>query len=322
MSFSSNAKEEMIRLPLGKNCCMLSELSALTMTNGSLQFLGGGRVRVTWRMESAGLAKRMFMLLRERLQMNATVQYVRTSRYGGKRVSVLTVENEEAQRLLLALHMMEEDPEGGISLRRTSPRHTLTRQCCARAFLRGAYLGCGTMSTPEKGYHLEWVCQDAALRQSVIRVLEKLELPVHEHQRGEQKIIYLKSAQQISDCLAMMGASGAMLEMENIRIRKQLHSQVNRAAGCDEHNTERSLAAAESQTAWIHALALRQGLDSLPQALREAARLRIDHPEASLQELGQLAQPPVGKSAMGNRLRRLKEISESSDSVNDEVNQL
>lgn len=309
MSFSTNTKAEMIRLPLGKKCCMLSELSALTMTSGSLSLKGGGRVRVTWRVESAALAKRIFMLLRERLQVNASLQYIRTSRYGSKRISVLTLEDEDAQRLLLDLHMMEEDAVGGISLRRTSPRHTLTRQCCARSFLRGAYLGCGTMSTPEKGYHMEWVAGDSALRQSIVRVLERLELPVHEHIRNDQHVIYLKGAQQISDTLTMMGASGAMMQLENIRIQKQMHGNANRAANCDEHNTDRTVNAADRQMEAIHLIAVSCGLDQLPPALQQAARLRMSQPEASLTELGLLMDPPLGKSGMNNRMRRLMEIA-------------
>ena len=150
MSFASNVKEELLRLPLGKNCCMLSELSALTQTSGSLSLRGGGHVRVTWRVESAALARRIFLLIRSRLGLTPTLHFVQHSRLGGQRTCVLTLEDQDAEKLLLALHMMEQDETGSISLKRTAPRHSMTRQCCRRAFLRAAFLGSGTMSSPKK----------------------------------------------------------------------------------------------------------------------------------------------------------------------------
>ena len=128
MSFSSTTKEELIRLPLGKACCMLSELSALTQTSGSLSLRGGGRVRVTYRVESAALARRIFMLLRQRLSVTPSLHFVQSARLGGQRTCVLTVEDQDAQKLLLALHMMEQDDEGNISLRRTAPRPSSRRR--------------------------------------------------------------------------------------------------------------------------------------------------------------------------------------------------
>ena len=153
MSFSSLAKEELLRLPLGKNCCVMSELSALVQTSGSLQLRGGGRVRVTFRVESAGLARRIFRLLGAGLELTPRLHFVQHARLGGRRSCVLTLEDEAAQKLLLSLHMMERGEDGGVTLRRTTPRHPMTRQCCRRSFLRGVFLGAGTMSDPEKDYH-------------------------------------------------------------------------------------------------------------------------------------------------------------------------
>ena len=204
MSFSSMAKDELIRLPLGKECCMLSELSALTQTSGSLAFRGLGRVQVTYRVENAALARRIFLLLRTRLGMTARLHFVQHTRLGGRRSCVLTLGDQDSQTLLLALHMMEQDEEGHISLRHTAPRHPMTRQCCRRAFLRGAFLGCGSVTSPEKGYHFEWVAEDQSLRQTLDRLLEKSGLPVHEHVRRGQNVIYLKGAQEITDMLALI----------------------------------------------------------------------------------------------------------------------
>lgn len=267
MSFSSDTKQELMRLPLGKNCCMLTELSALTQTSGSLSFRGRGRMRVTWRMESAALARRLFLLLRGRLSVTPKIHFVQHNRLGGGRVSVLTVDDEDAQKLLLALNMMERDEEGNISLQRTAPRHSVTRQCCRKAFLRATFLGCGTMSTPEKGYHLEWVAGDEALKTNLMKMLEKAELPVRCHERKGKQVVYVKGAQQVSDLLAMMGASGAMLQMENIRIQKQMRGEANRATNCDEYNAMRTVNASEKQVEDIKLISIHRGLHSLPPTL-------------------------------------------------------
>ena len=117
-------------------------------------------------------------------------------------------------------------------------------------------------------------------------------------------MVYLKSAQTIADVLALMGAHNAVMKMENIRITKQLRGNVNRAANCDEHNTERLLNASDRQLAAIRKITIEQGLSTLPPALREIARLRLERPE-----LGKLLDPPVGKSGVNHRLRRLEQIA-------------
>lgn len=309
MSFSSKAKEELIRLPLGKSCCSLSELSALTQTSGSLALRGAGRVQVTYRVESAALARRIFLLLRTRLDIVAKLHYVQNARLGGRRSCVLTLGDQDSQRLLLALHMMEQDEDGALSLRRTVPRHPMTRQCCRRAFLRGAFLGAGSMTSPEKGYHFEWVADDDGLMKTITRLLEKSDLPAHTFQRKGRQVVYLKGAQQIADALALMGASASVLEMENIRITKQMRADANRASNCDEHNSEKMLNAAEKQIEAIKLISIQRGLFTLPPGLQEMARLRLEHTSLSLTELGQMMTPPVGKSGVNHRMRRLMEVA-------------
>ena len=249
------------------------------------------------------------MLLRSRLNITPTLHFVQSNRLGGQRTCVLSIEEQDAQKLLLALHMMEQDEEGNISLRRTAPRHPMTRQCCRRAFMRAAFLGAGTMTSPEKEYHFEWIAQEPTLRQTLRKLLEKSGLPVHEHVRKGVHVIYLKGAQQISDTLALMGASGALLQMENIRIQKQMRGDANRASNCDEHNSEKMISAAMQQIEAIKLISIHQGLSSLSPALEKIARLRLEHTEMSLTELGQLLDPPVGKSGVNHRMRRLMEIA-------------
>ena len=223
---------------------------------------------------------------------------------------MLTLGTEDTRTLLNALHMAETDENGQMHLRRTVPRHPMTRQCCRRAFLRGAFLGAGTLTHPEKEYHFEWKAEDDRLADMLEKLLEKCELPCRSYLRKGQRVIYLKGAQQVSDILAVMGAGSSVLEMENIRIHKQLRAAATRAANCDEHNSEKMLDAGQKQAEAIRRISLARGLFTLPPALREVARLRVENPDMSLQELGEMMDPPVGKSGVNHRLRRLMEIAQ------------
>ena len=309
-SFSAGVKEELNRLPLGKACCMLSEISALTQTSGHLAFRGGGWISVSYRLDNAGTARRLFQLLKKRLNAAPKLHFVQTRQLGGRRSCVLTLGTEDTRALLNALHMTETDEDGQMHLKRTVPRHPMTRQCCRRAFLRGAFLGAGTLTNPEKSYHFEWKAEDDRLAETLEKLLEKCELPYQSYIRKGQQVIYLKGAQQISDILAVMGAGSSVLEMENIRINKQLRAAATRASNCDEHNSEKMLDAGQKQAEAIRKISLSTGLFTLPPALREVARLRVENPDLSLKELGEMMDPPVGKSGVNHRLRRLMKIAE------------
>ena len=308
-SFSARVREELIRLPVGKSCCMLSEISAMTQTSGHLAFRGGGTVAVSYRLEDTGAARRLFLLLKKRLGVNPSLHFTQTSRLGGRRTCVLTLGGEDTRKLLSALHMAETDDSGMMHLKRTVPRHPMTRQCCRRAFLRGAFLGAGTVSNPEKGYHLEWKAEDETLPRTMERLLGKCALPFHLYVRKGQQVIYLKGAQQIADILALMGAGQSVLDFEETRVQKQVRAAAVRAANCDEYNGEKMLDAAQKQAEVIRKLSLKQGLFTLPPALREVARLRLENPELSLKELGEMMEKPVGKSGVNHRMRRLMEIA-------------
>ena len=308
-SFAASVRAELIRLPAGRSCCMLSEISALTQTSGHLAFRGGGWFSVQYRLDDAGVARRLFMLLKKRLNVNPVLHFTQSSRMASQKTCVLTLNGEDARTLLFALHMMETDENGETHLKRTVPRHPMTRQCCRRAFLRGAFLGAGTMTGPDRAYHFEWLAEDDTLASALEKLLDKCGLPYHEYLRKGRRIVYLKGAQQIADMLALMGASGSMLEMENIRIQKQMRAAATRASNCDEHNGERMLDAAEQQALAIRAISLKIGLFTLPPTLQSLARARLENQDLSLKQLGEMMDPPLSKNAVNHRMRRLMEIA-------------
>ena len=310
-SFSARVKNELIRLPLGKPCCQLSEISALTQTSGHLSFRGGGWFTVSYRLENAGTARRLFQLLKKRLGVNPTLHFVQTAQWGGRRTCVLSLNPNDSRILLESLHMTETDEDGQVHLKRTVPRHPMTRQCCRRAFLRGAFLGAGTVSDPEKDYHFEWKTEDEEMLRTLEKLLEKCAMPCRTYSRKGKHVVYFKAAQEIADLLTLTGAVQSVLDLENTRIRKQLRAQATRASNCDEHNGEKMLDTAQRQAEAIRQISLKQGLFTLPPALQEIARLRLENPELSLKELGEMMDPPLSKSGVNHRLRRLMEIAET-----------
>ena len=302
MSFSSQVKEELLRIHPEKHCCMLSELSALTQACASLRLAGGGRLRVVYAVESAPLAKRIFLLLKKRLEITPVLEFSRQKRLGGRRVCLLTVGEADGRRLLLALRMLREGPEGAVY--RGVPRAVTTRRCCRAAFVRGAFLGAGAVTAPEKGYHLEFRASDNRA-DTLLNILEKSGISASVAQRRGDEIVYMKRGDDVAACLALMGAHGALLEMENMRITRESRSQANRARNCDEANLKKQLSAAARQAEAIRAYSLAHSLAALPPELQEIGRARMLHPEASLEDLGQMLAPPLGKSGANHRMRKL-----------------
>lgn len=235
---------------------------------------------------------------------------VQHARLGGRTSCVLTLQDEDARKLLAALQMMELQTDGTWSLKRTSPRLPLTRQCCRRSFLRGLFLGSGSISAPEKDYYLELMPGDEAETQAALKLMEKCGVPAKVHIRKGRSVVYIKNVQGLEDLLALMGASQSMMKLENLRITRQMRGNINRASNCDDHNYERAVTAGEQQAERIKQIALKDGLSSLSMPLRQIAELRMAHPDSSLTELGQMLQPPVGKSGVNHRLQRLMALAD------------
>ena len=305
MSFSAQVKQELIRVRPEKHCCMLSELSALTQTCASLRLTGGGRVRLVYETENPALAKRIFLLLKKRMEITPALEFKRHKRLGGRRASVLTVTEGDTRRLLVALRMLTESEAGAVY--RGIPRTAMSRRCCRAAFVRAAFLGAGAVSEPETGYRLEFV-SSGSKAETLMKILEKSGIEALTAKRRGSDVVYLRRGDDVVSCLALMGAHRALMDLENIRIRRDGRNQANRARNCDEANLKKQLGAGERQRQAIVGYSLAHSLGALPKELQEIGRMRMLHPEVSLEELGQMLSPPVGKSGANHRMRRLMQI--------------
>ena len=184
------------------------------------------------------------------------------------------------------------------------------KECCKRSYLRGVFLGAGSLSDPENSYHLEIVTNSEEYSEALVQLMNAFGLDPHISSRKNNLVVYLKESEQIVDYLNIIGAHHALLELENIRIQKDMRNQVNRLVNCETANMNKTIDAAFHQTQNIELIAARLGFEKLSPQLRAVAEARLDNPEVSLKELGQLMDPPLGKSGINHRMRKLEEIAE------------
>ena len=305
MSFSSDCKKELCLVQPEKDCCRISELCALYMCLGSLSLLGQGKVNVTFSCESMAVARRVYTLLDQTMGLTPQIHYVSTTRFGGRRKCVLTLGPANTPAFLEAFDMMTPEPDGKHTLRSTSPRLSLTRACCTRAFLRGAFLGGGTLSDPKAGYHLELSYRDDDTRESLAKCLQRLDLPIRQSARKDQRFLYLKRSDLIVTFLTAVGAHQAVMEMENLLVNRQVLGTVNRAMNCDSFNLHKQMNASDQQVKAILALKESGAYNRLSPSLQAMAEARLNAPDLSLTDLGKAMDPPLGKSGVNHRMRRL-----------------
>ncbi|MBR6752779.1 MAG: DNA-binding protein WhiA [Clostridia bacterium] len=310
MSFSSAVKEELLRALPEKGCCMLSEISAYTQSIASLRLAGGGRVKVVYETENSALAKRIFLLLKKRLEITASLSFARYARLGGRRGCILTVNEQDSRHLLVSLRMLREEETGSVF--KGVPRAAMTRRCCRAAFVRAAFLGAGSVQDPDHGYHLEFVTSQSKA-EILTGILEKSNLSWGMTDRRGSKLVYIRKGDDVVSCLALMGAHQALMEMENVRILRASRNQANRATNCDQANLNKQLSAGARQAAAITAYSLKHSLGGLPKDLQEIGRLRMLNPDVSLEELGKMLSEPVGKSGANHKMRKLMQIIDADE---------
>ena len=318
MSFSSDCKEELCRLPLEKSCCRLAELSALYMTLGSLHLLGLGQVKVEFNLESPAITRRIFILLQKELSLVAQVHTITYARFGGLKKYVLTLNPAQSPVLLSCFSMMEQNTQGDAVLKATSPKISFNRTCCMRAFLRGAMLGSGTISQLESGYHLDFILKDENFRLMLAKCLQRFELPIQPSRRKGSDLLFFTQGEQVVTLLTLMGANQAVFQLEDLRVRREVMGNVNRAMNCDTANLQKLMDASDQQTEQIIKLISGDRFEKLPLSLQQIAMARIHAPDASLTELGQSLTPPLGKSGVNHRMRRLMAFAQNEDTLSSE----
>ena len=185
----------------------------------------------------------------------------------------------------------------------------LSRDCCRRAYLRGAFLAAGSVSDPERSYHFEILCGLESNAEHLCELIRGLGVDAHVVRRKRYHVVYVKESSQIADLLGLMGANASLLRFESARVVKEVRGNVNRKVNCETANINKTANAAAAQIEDIRRIRQAADAPALPAGLDEIATLRVQYPEATLAELGRMMDPPIGKSGVNHRLRRLSRIA-------------
>ena len=307
MSFSSEVKEELSEQIASGRHCRLAETAAILSLCGKIVITENDRYCVKIQTENLAVARKYFTLLRKTFNIRAEVS-VRKSREV-RFYSVIVSKDQEARRLLGETCLLDED--GNVSECMSPMHHRLLRQnCCRRAFIRGAFLAVGSVSDPKKSYHFEIVCTAPEKARQLQELLASYDVDAKVVLRKRHYVVYIKEGSQIVELLGLMGAHISLMQLENVRIVKEMRNSVNRKVNCETANLNKTVSAAVRQAEDIRYIQEKIGLDKLPMDLEETARLRLEHTEASLKELGDMLSPKVGKSGVNHRLRKLSQIAD------------
>ena len=287
MSFSADVKEELEKVIPASRHCQLAELAALIYFGCKISEDAEGGYEVEVTSENPFVARKYFTLLKKTYIINGNVE--------SKALQAVKILDENG-----SLNGMPEEVNPVL----------IKKSCCKRAYLRGAFLCLGSMSDPHKGYHLEFVCEYEPWAEQIRQVIGSFDLEAKIIKRKKYYVVYLKEGEGIVDLLNVMGAHRLLMELENLRVEKEVRNSINRQVNCEAANITKTVTAASKQIEDILYLQKHYGLSNLPDNLRQMAETRLEHPESSLQELGGYLNPPVGKSGVNHRLRKISEIAE------------
>jgi DNA-binding protein WhiA len=300
MSFTAEVRDELSRLEQTRECCNKAELSALLRLDGTVTRTGDGQYRLEVATENAQVARRIIKLVRRLYQLKTELTVRRSVLHKTNNYQI-TIPNQ----IKLAAVLEELGLAGSVYLGGGIEPTLIRRECCAMAYLRGAFLGAGFIASPQGDFHFEIRTHTQTLAEELSTLMARFTIEGRVIARRGAWTVYLKGAEPIINFLALVGAHNALLETENVRIIKSYRNDVNRRVNAEIANQAKASEAALSQLQDIKVIESAVGLDSLAPALADFARLRMQNPDLSLRELGEVTDPPLSKSALNHRMRRL-----------------
>ncbi|MEE3362438.1 MAG: DNA-binding protein WhiA [Anaerovoracaceae bacterium] len=310
MSFASDTKNELARVMPEKKECMLAEIAGFIRVAGSIGLMGGGKFRIVLTTDNNSVARHYKMLIKEYFNVDAGIEVTEGQALKSGRYFNITIGPENLSEQILR--------ETGILMVREGMNFisdgiydgVIRKKAERKACLRGLFLGAGTMTNPEKQYQFEIVSSTDRLADDIRRLINTFtDITAKKVKRKNEYVTYVKSSGQILDILAIMGAHSQYFKYEDVIMRKELRNEANRRSNCDQANIDKALAASEKQIQAIEKLRADGRFESMPEKLREIALLRLDNPEATLAELGELSDPPLKKAGVNSRLKRITELA-------------
>ena len=292
MSFSGNVKEELIRCVDSARHCRIAEIAAILVFDGEIVKKPGQGADLRVSSENESILRKYFTLLEKTFTINGEVSIDKRIVRKNNRFTIDVEDQETAIRILQAVKILAED-RTPIPTEALVNQMVIQKNCCKRAFLRGAFLCAGSISDPEKFYHFEIVCSSRPKAVQMQELIQSFEIDAKIVKRKKYDVVYVKEGAQIVELLGLMGASISLLNLENVRILKDMRNSVNRKVNCETANINKTVNAAVKQVEDILYIRDTIGLEKLPENLEETALLRLEYPQASLKELGALFSPPV-----------------------------
>ena len=292
MSFSADAKHELCENRVDKKCCAIAECYGILLYCNTFS---AQEIRIITAADS--FAARLPRLFRR--AFGVSFDRVPDDNAAGKRTFLI---NERAKLKIIF-------DSFGADIASTLSHHInfgiIEDDCCRVSFIRGAFLAGGSVTDPEKRYHLELATSHHSVSREAYSILLDLGLSPKESTRSGSFLLYFKQADMIADFLTTIGASNAAMEIMTAKVDKEMKNTITRMINCDSANADKTVAAAQEQMAAIRRIVKTCGLDALPESLRDAALLRIANPEVSLSDLAKLSYPPVSKSTLAYRFRKI-----------------
>lgn len=309
MSFANEVRNELARIIPVNVCCQKAELIALLGIRAELRPNKEGDMTLFTTVENASLARKVYTLLKQAYGVSSSVHILQKRRF--KKSRVYRVETSLQGETGAILQKDLGPSETGFN--RQVKWNIVKKNCCKRAFIRGAFLSSGFINRPEGNYHLEIVLNDSRLASDVQRIMRRLGLDARLTERKNNPLIYIKEGETIVDFLRLVEASHALLDFENVRIIKSMRNQVNRQVNCETANLAKTVDASVRQVEMIERILAQQGIKAIPPKLRELALLRLEHPDHTLKELGMLLEPPLTKSGVAYRMSKLERLADDMD---------
>jgi len=310
MSFTFDTKKELTTIPIGKKCCQLAEIAGFLRFAGSVT-MGGGGFGIKIQTDSPAIARAYVQLLKEYFGTKTSLTVLEPMQLQKNRQYELRITTEMNSEAILREAGILVVKEGSNVIDQHISSEITKKRCCKKALLRGAFLGAGSVNDPSKKYHLELSCESKDVAQDVVKIINSFGLKAKIVERKGKQVIYLKDGEQIEDFLTIIGATTQLFKYQNVRITKGIRNNANRGINCVTANTEKTIYAAQKQIEDIKLIDQRRGIDYLNVRLRTTAKLRLENPELSLDELKELFNPPLTKSGLNHRLTKISEIADA-----------
>lgn len=307
MSFSSETKNELAQIIPEEKNRRLAELSALIRTDGALKLQGRAGIGLEIKTENAATARKIVKYIKGSFSVDPEVETYRSNRLKKGNVYFVRVPpGENVREMLNALYILD----SSYLISPDLPEELFEDDYCRRAYLRGIFAGNGSVSNPDHTYHLEMLAAEEDFAEGIVGLMDRFGLNAKISRRKNRYVVYLKESEQIVMFLNIIGAHNALLSFENVRIKKDMRNRVNRLVNCETANLTKSISASVRQRENIGLIQRAIGLDKLPPSLRQAAEARLEYPDVSLKELGELMNPPIGKSGINHRMRKIEQMAD------------